>query len=164
MSPIGDWPPPLIRPPVGENAGSASHAYGSGSRPRVCVSEKTKAVLFFFRWLSRRPLAGGAGRMLSSGEGRKNLEESEIRFSACKSLISHKTDEGIFGNIWRKRPQFWKCLAWACKGLEGPRIGEEDGALRRAHALAIAWPRQPFKRKPHDTQICDFALQNAARA
>jgi hypothetical protein len=78
--------------------------------------------------------------MLSMRDGRQKFaEKQKFVFRSGKPLISHEMDEGIFGNVWRKRPQIWKSLAWACKGLEGPGPGGGDSAGSRAHPLPIAW-------------------------
>jgi hypothetical protein len=89
----------------------------------------------------RRHAASPAGRgaCFRRERGAKIWRKTKIPFSSRKSLIFHKMDEGIFGNIWKKGAQIWKCLAWACKGLPGPRPGEGDGARCHAHALPIAW-------------------------
>ena len=52
-------------------------------------------------------------------------------WGACKALKSNKTAKGIFGNVWRKRPKIWKCLARTLKSLRGPR-----GPAARALPLA----------------------------
>ena len=57
---------------------------------------------------------------------RKNLEQKrKFPFPPRKPLISLKTAEEILGNVWRKWPQIWKCLAWRWKSLEGRRSGNE---------------------------------------
>ena len=128
---------PLILLPVDENAGPASHERASIPRPQHCPSEKEKVVLFFSRCSPPRRLAGGAGAFDGRG-AQKFGGKRKFLCPARKSLFFHKMNEGIFGNIWRKGAQIWKCLAWACKGLHGPRAGEGDGALSRARAPRIA--------------------------
>jgi hypothetical protein len=74
-------------------------------------------------------LPAGRRRRLSTADRSKKFGgRRKLPCPSCKALISHKMDEGTFGNIWRKRPQIWKCLAWAWKGLVGPMSGEGDGA------------------------------------
>ncbi len=89
-------------------------------------------------FLARPPCRRGA-QAFDGRSAQKFGGKRKFLWPSCKSLIFHKTDEGIFGTIWRKTPQIWKCLAWACKGLQEPRSGEGGGALSRAHALPIAW-------------------------
>ncbi len=94
-------------------------------------------MLVFSRCSPPRRLAGGAGAF--DGRGAQTFGgKRKFLCPARKSLFFHKMNEGIFGNIWRKGAQIWKCLAWACKGLHGPRAGEGDGALSRARAPRIA--------------------------
>ena len=97
------------------------------------------------------PLAGGAGRGLWDGFRRKKFgAKRNFPFSACKPLISHKTDEGIFGNTCRKRPQIWKSLARVGKSLRGSTSGEAGKASRRARR----WSR--FAAKSPDARPFDF--------
>jgi hypothetical protein len=52
---------------------------------------------------SPRRRGGGAG--FRRQRGARNLEEGENGLAcSCKRLIFNKTDEGMFGKLWRKRP------------------------------------------------------------
>jgi hypothetical protein len=53
-------------------------------------------------------------------------------FAPCKPWISPKTAKGIFGNVWRKGPQIWKCLARGWKSLEPPKSGKRETASSRS--------------------------------
>jgi len=109
-----------------------------GKEPRIRFDPifhfgKTKSRARLFYRLSpfptcRRGRAGALRRRSAQKFGAKRT----FPFSSCKPLISHKTAKGIFGNIWRKRPQIWKCLASIGKSLEGAKSGKGASALSPA--------------------------------
>ena len=115
-----------------------------GRRPGATNTDRLLDCNFVFRKNEKRatflvvaprdiPPAGGAGRGLSDGFRRKKFGgKRNFPFSARKPLIFHETDEGIFGNTCRKRPQIWKCLARVGKSLRGSTSGEAGKASRRA--------------------------------
>ena len=100
------------------------------------LKTENHATLLF---VARRPLrlADGPGRG-SRGEGRREKFGAKRNgpWRPCKPLISHKTTKGLFGNVWRKRPRIWKCLAWIWKSAPSPRSGEGKKLLVERVPLA----------------------------
>jgi len=110
--------------------GVSTKSYGETRGPqKVIFSKRTHYFACRLVFLKKRrscysssdgrrgaPLPAGRGACFRRARGAKICSKAKIPFFACKPLISHRTDEGIFGNIWRKGAQIWKCLARACKG------------------------------------------------
>jgi hypothetical protein len=130
-----------------------------GKEPRIRFDPifhfgKTKSRARLFYRLSpfptcRRGRAGALRRRSAQKFGAKRT----FPFSSCKPLISHKTAKGIFGNIWRKRPQIWKCLAPIGKSLPGAKSGKGASALSPA-------PPHPRAARAVRTQAASQAGKN----